>query len=301
MDTSQTSTGSRLLRILNSRALFAFVLCLPLIVLMVGLILYPLAGAIQLSLLNKAETDFVGLDNFFYLATRPAFWTVFLQTVGFATLAVLSKAFIGFLGAQLLHILPNRGQRLWRGLLLMPWVIPPALGTLAWWWMFDSSGGAINAIITGLGGGRVPFLSETGWARFSVIVVDVWHGAPFFIIMFLAALKSVPAELHEAAKIDGATGWQRLFHVTIPVMRNVILITMLFSTIVTVASFDSVQVLTGGGPRGTTHLLGSYAFSVGILGGDMPLGAAISLYMMPVLALLAFFILRDVRRRTREQ
>lgn len=299
-NTTKSSTfADRLFEFANSRSTLAFLLCLPLIILLGGLVVYPLTSAIYLAMLNKAETRFVGLGNFFYLATRPTFWMVFGQTVGFAFFAVLFKAVIGFAGAQLLNGLPARGQRLWRGMLLVPWVIPPALGTLAWWWMFDSSNGAINAAIVGLGGEKIGFLSDVFWARVSVIAVDVWHGAPFFLIMFLAALKSVPAELHEAAKIDGANAWQRLIYITLPTMRNVIAITMLFSTIVTISQFDVVQVLTGGGPRNLTHLLGSYAFSVGISGGDVPLGSAISLFMVPLLAVFAFFILRDVRNRTR--
>jgi len=118
--------------------------------------------------------------------------------------------------------------------------------------------------------------------------------------MYLAALKSVPANLYEAASIDGANAWQKLIHITIPMLRNIIAITMLFSTIVTFANFDIVQVLTRGGPRNTTHLFGTYSFSLGIMLGDIPLGACISLFLFPVLAVAAFFILRNVRERVRQ-
>jgi multiple sugar transport system permease protein len=286
-------------RFVNSRSFVAFLLCLPLLVLIFGLIGYPLLSAVILSLFDRNETKFVGLGNFFYLATRQSFWMVFEQTVIFSCSAVAVKALLGFAGASLLNNLPNRGQKIWRGLLLAPWVIPPSIGTLSWWWMYDSTHGALNAIVTGIGGEKIPFLSDVLWARVSLVVVDVWHGTPFFLIMFLAALKSVPAELHEAAKIDGANGLQRLIHVTLPTMRNVIAVTMLFSIIVTLSQFDIVQILTGGGPRNLTHLLGSYAFSIGIAGGDVPLGSAVSLFMVPLLALFAFFILRDVQRRSR--
>ena len=148
-----------------------------------------------------------------------------------------------------------------------------------------------------MGGHEIPFLSDVFWARFSVILVNVWYGAPFFLIMYLAALKSIPEELYDAAKVDGATPWQRLRYVTIPMMRNIIAITMLFSTIVTFANFDIVQVLTQGGPRNTTHMFATYAFDLGIMSGDIPLGAAVSLFMFPILAIAALFILRDVRER----
>ena len=118
--------------------------------------------------------------------------------------------------------------------------------------------------------------------------------------MYLAALKSVPHDLYEAADIDGANAWQKLFFITLPMLRNIIAITVLFSTIVTFANFDIVRVLTGGGPTNTTHLFGTYSFLKGIQGGDIPLGACVSLFMFPLLAVLAFFILRNVRQRVRE-
>ena len=148
-----------------------------------------------------------------------------------------------------------------------------------------------------MGGPHIAWLSEPNWARFSVILVNVWYGAPFFLIMYLAGLKSVPAELYESASIDGATAMQKLIYVTLPMMRNIILITTLFSIIVTVSNYDIVRVLTQGGPRNTTHMFATYSFNLGILSGDSPLGASVSLFMFPILAVLAFFILRNVRER----
>jgi multiple sugar transport system permease protein len=131
--------------------------------------------------------------------------------------------------------------------------------------------------------------------------VNVWIGAPFFMIMYLAALKSVPEQLYEAAAIDGATAWQKLIHITLPMMRNIIAITILFSLILTFANFDIVRILTNGGPQDQTHLFSTYAFQVGIQSGDIPLGAAVSLFMLPLLAIFAYFILSGVNRRTREE
>jgi len=143
-------------------------------------------------------------------------------------------------------------------------------------------------------------LSDPYWARFSVILVNVWYGAPFFLIMYLAALKSVPEQLYEAAAIDGANAWQRFLHITLPMMRNIIAITVLFSLIVTFANFDIVQIMTAGGPRNMTHVFATYAFLLGIRSGDLPLGAAVSLFMFPILAVSAIFILRGVRKRGSE-
>jgi multiple sugar transport system permease protein len=281
----------------RKRSTLAFLLCVPLIAIICGLVVYPFFYSINLSMLNKAETEYVGLGNYLFLLGRSTFWMVVRQSILFTVVAVFFKALIGFICAHLIHNVSEHGQRVWRGLMLIPWVIPPALSTLGWWWLFDPTYSAINWLIEGMGGPHIPWLSETFWARFAVILVNIWYGAPFFMIMYLAALKSIPEELYDAAKVDGASPVQQLIFVTLPMMRNIMAITMLFSTIVTFANFDIVRVLTGGGPRNSTHLFGTYAFQLGIQSGDIPLGAAVSLFMFPVLALFAFLILRDVRKR----
>ena len=182
-------------------------------------------------------------------------------------------------------------------MLLLPWVIPPAMSVLGWRVMFDPSFGAFDWMLEHLGMERILWLGQAGWARFSVILVTVWFGAPFFMVMYLASLKSVPEDLYEAASIDGATWWQRLRYVTLPMMRNVIALTMMFSLIGSFAGFTIVSVLTNGGPLGTTQVLGTAAFLIAILGGNFPVGASVSLFMAPILAVAAFFILRGIARR----
>jgi multiple sugar transport system permease protein len=243
---------------------------------------------------------FVGLSNFTFLFKRETFWMVVQQSCVFALTAVFFKALIGFIVAHFVHNIPAKGQRKWRGMLLIPWVIPPAMSTLAWLWLFDPSYSAFNWIFVHLGLPAIPWTGDAYWARFSVILINVWYGAPFFLIMYLAALKSVPEQLYEAAAIDGANWWQRIWYVTLPMMRNIIAITVLFSTIVTFANFDIVQVLTAGGPIDKTHVFATWAFRLGIQGGDIPLGASVSLFMFPILALCAIFILRDIHRRGNE-
>jgi multiple sugar transport system permease protein len=265
-----------------------------------GLVAYPTAYAIYLSMLNRRMDTFVWFLNYEILIESETFWLVAWQSCLFAVTAVVAKALIGFWLAHMLHNIPTKGQRKWRGMLLVPWVIPPALSTLGWWWMFDPTYSSINWLLAVVAIPPVPWLGDHLWARTSVIIVNVWYGAPFFMIMYLAALKSVPEQLYEAAAIDGATGWQRLRYVTLPMMRNIISITVLFSLIVTFANYDIVRVLTNGGPRDLTHLFATYAFQVGILSGNIPRGAAVSLFMLPLLAVFAFFILRGVNQRNKE-
>ena len=287
-------------KLMQRKSTIAFLMTLPLITLIVVLVAYPAGYAIWLSMLDRTMTRFVGLDNFAYLLGRDRFWMIVYQTCLLAVAAVALKAIIGFVAAHLMHNIPTRGQRKWRGMLLVPWVIPPVMSILAWRLLYDPSFGAFNWILEHLGMDRVFWLGETGWARFSVVLTSVWMGAPFFMIMYLASLKSVPEELYEAASIDGATWWQRTRFVTWPMTRNIIAITMLFSLIGSFAGFTIVAVLTNGGPLGTTQVLGTATFLVGILGGNLPMGASMSLFMVPILAVAAVFILRGIARRGSE-
>jgi len=287
-------------KFMRQRSTIAFLMCLPLLVIITCLVIYPAFYSIWLSMLNKSQTRFIGLGNYRFLMTRDVFWMVVQQSAIFAISAVLFKALIGLVTAHLINNLPVKGQRKWRGMLLVPWVIPLALSSLGWWWLFDPTHSAFNYVLQELGFSEIPWLSDPYWARFSVILVNVWYGAPFFLIMYLAALKSVPEQLYEAAAIDGASAWQKFVHITLPMMRNIMAITILFSLIVTFANFDIVQIMTAGGPRNMTHVFATYAFMLGIRSGDLPLGAATSLFMLPILAIAAIFILRGVRKRGRE-
>jgi multiple sugar transport system permease protein len=293
--------GGSLQKLVRRRSTIAFFMCTPLLAVIFGLVVYPTIYSIYLALLNKRMTKFVGIDNFLFLLKRETFQMVIFQSVLFAVAAVVFKALIGFILAHLMHNIPSKNQRIWRGMLLVPWVIPLAMSTLTWWWLFDPSYSAFNWALNVIGAPSIPWLGSTWWARFAVILVNVWFGAPFFMIMYLAALKSVPEQLYEAAAIDGANAVQKLFFVTLPMMRNIISITVLFSLIVTFANFDIVRILTNGGPQDQTHLFATYAFQVGIQSGDIPLGASVSLFMFPLLAVFAYFILSDVTKRTKEE
>jgi multiple sugar transport system permease protein len=282
------------------KSTIAFLMALPLITIVVCLVIYPAFYSIHLATLNKSMVRFVGFGNFEFLFKRNTFWMVVEQSMLFAVTAVIFKAVVGFIVAHFVHNLPAQGQRKWRGMLLIPWVIPPAMSTLAWLWLFDPSYSAFNWVFAHLGIPQVAWLGNPYWARFCVILVNVWVGSPFFMIMYLAALKSVPEQLHEAAAIDGANWLQKIWYINLPMMRNIIQITALFSLIVTFANFDIVKILTNGGPVDQTHVFATWAFTLAIWGNDIPLGASVSLFMAPILAIAAFFILRNVNRRGNE-
>jgi multiple sugar transport system permease protein len=246
-------TGGRgsLHKLMARKSTIGFLMTLPLLTLLMLLVAYPAGSAIYLSMLDRGMTKFVGLDNFARLFASERFWILICQTSLYAIIVVVCGAIIGFAAAHFLHTIPIRGQRKWRGMLLVPWVIPPVMSMLAWRQLIDPSFSAFNWILEHVGIHRISWLAEAGWARFTVILATVWMGAPFFMIMYLAALKSVPDELHEASSIDGASWWQRTRYVTLPMTRNVIAITMLFSLI---GGFTGFTIVNHGGvlrrPRG---------------------------------------------------
>jgi multiple sugar transport system permease protein len=164
--------------------------------------------------------------------------------------------------------------------------------------MFDSLYSVVNwtAISLHLISAPGPnWLGQSAYAMAAVITVNVWRGLPFFAITVLAGLMAVPREFHEAAEVDGASSWGRFWHVTLPLIKPVLAVVILFSTIFTFADFNIVQVLTRGGPINTTHLFATLAYQVGLQGGNLGQGAAISLFIFPLLALVVFFQLRYVR------
>src|SRR5947199_7645049 len=190
---------SRLRRVMQRKSTIGFLMTLPLFLLIAVLVLYPAIYSLHLATLNSSMQRSVGLASLTFLLNRETFSRVVKQSCIFALSAVLFKAILGFIVAHFVHNIPSKGQRKWRGMLLVPWVIPPAMSTLAWLWLFDPSYSAFNWILEKFGMSAIPWTGEANWARFSVILVNIWVGAPFFMIMYLAALKSVPEQLYEAA------------------------------------------------------------------------------------------------------
>ena len=282
-------------------AVFGYGLIVPALVLIVGLVAYPFGMAIYFSLSDYwvgAPGGFVGLQNFRDVLANEIFQRTVYNSFVFTAIAVVFKAVLGVWLAMLLFR-DFRFKRLVRGAVLLPWVIPTALSTLAWWWMFDSLYSVVNwtAIRLHLIDPPGPnWLGMADYAMTAVITVNVWRGLPFFAITVLAGLVSIPREYYEAAEVDGASSWGRFRNVTLPLLKPVLAVVILFSTIFTFADFNIVQVLTRGGPVNSTHLFATLAYQQGLVGGNLGQGAAISLFLFPVLAAVVFIQLRYIRR-----
>jgi multiple sugar transport system permease protein len=281
--------------------IFGYGLILPALLLIVCLVAYPFGMAVYFSLSDYwvgSPGTFIGLDNFREVFGNEVFHRTVYNSFVFTSIAVVLKALLGVWLAMLLFR-TLKFKRLIRGAVLLPWVIPTALSTLAWWWMFDSLYSVVNWTAINLGLMDAPgpnWLGQTSYAMAAVIAVNVWRGLPFFAIIVLAGLVSIPREFYEAAEVDGAGSWRRFCHVTLPLLKPVLAVVILFSTIFTFSDFAIVQVLTRGGPVNTTHLFATLAYQVGLTGGNLGQGAAISLFLFPLLAAFVFIQLRYIRR-----
>jgi multiple sugar transport system permease protein len=282
---------------------FGYGLILPALALIVCLVAYPFGMAIYFSLSDYwvgSPGTFIGLQNFRDILGNELFHRAVYNSFVFTAIALALKTVFGVWLALLL-LREFKFKRLVRGAVLLPWVIPTALSTLAWWWMFDSLYSVVNwtAIRLGLTDPPGPnWLGMPGYAMTAVIAVNVWRGLPFFAITVLAGLVSIPREYYEAAEVDGAGAWGRFRQVTLPLLKPVLLVVILFSTIFTFADFNIVYVLTRGGPINSTHLFATLAYQIGLQGGNLGQGAAVSLFLFPMLAVVVFFQLRHLRRET---
>ncbi len=278
-----------------------YLFVLPLVVLVLLLIAYPLGSAVYLSLTEKYvgyPPRFVGLKNYVELTGDPVFRKVMWNSAVFTVASVTVKLLIGLLMALSLHQ-ALFARRLVRGILLLPWVVPTVITALAWHWMFDALRGFINVSLETLGliGEPIAWLGQPATAMMAVVVVNIWRGFPFFGVSLLAGLQAIPADLYEAAAVDGASATQRFRHVTLPGLRPVIFVTALISTIFTLNDFNIVYVMTRCGPGIATHILATYTYEVGFQALRWGRAVAVSMYLMPLVVVLIVVL---ARRLTRE-
>jgi multiple sugar transport system permease protein len=285
---------------LERESVFSWLLLAPPLAFLLLFLGYPFFYGLFLSFFHMQvakEPTFVGLDNFVWLWGDAIFWKAVRNTAEFTVLACLLKM-VGGLGMALVMNQNFRLKALTRALLLLPFVVPTVLSTVAWPWILDPGMGLINRmlVVSGLATTGPSWLGNPTLAMLSIILVNTWRGLPFFGISILAGLQTVPTELYDAASIDGAGPWARFRHVTLPLLMPVIMIVTTFSIIFTFFDFQLVYVLTGGGPANETHLMATYAYALSMGGGQLGLGSAAALAMMPVLAVVLVLLTLYVRR-----
>ena len=279
---------------------FSLLMILPPMAFLIALVGYPFVYGIWLSLENRPVAQlgtFIGLGNFITDFRDPTFWQVVQNTFVYTGVATVLKM-VGGLGLALVMNQAFRMKNLVRAVLLLPFIVPTVLSTIAWMWILDPSFSVINWLLVhgGIADRGPSWLGNGSWAMFSLIVVNTWRGLPFYAITLLAGLQTIPLELYEAATIDGAGALDRFRYVTLPLLKPVVFIVTMFSLIFTFSDFQLVYVLTRGGPANATHLFATYAFDIAMSGGQFGLGASVALAMLPPLALLIIALALYLRR-----
>jgi multiple sugar transport system permease protein len=291
---------ARVREIVERESIFSWLMLTPPVLFLLAFLGYPFFYGVYLSFFRREVTGpatFAGFGNFVTLASDPIFWQSVGNTVKFTAVATVLKA-VGGLGMALVMNQNFKLKAITRAVLLLPFIVPTVLSTVAWQWIYDPGLGLFNRLIvvSGLATTGVSWLGSPTMAMISVIIVNTWRGLPFFGISILAGLQTIPVELHESATIDGAGTWGRFRHVTLPSLLPVIFIVTTFSIILTFFDFQLVYVLTGGGPANSTHLMATYAYSLSMGAGQMGLGSAVALSMVPVLGLLLVLLTWYVRK-----
>jgi multiple sugar transport system permease protein len=264
-------------------------------------VIYPAVEAARLAFYTKLPfrpaLTFVGLDNFRYLAADPVFWAAARQATVWTVASIVLQTVCGVGIALLLHqALP--GINVFRGLLLFPYMVPTVVVALIWRWIFNPEFGIVNAglLRAGLLAEPIYWFSEPRWAMASTILLNVWKYTPFVVICVLARLQTIPPELDEAAQVDGAGAWQRFLHVTLPQLRTVLAVVVVFRTIWTFNKFEEIYLLTRGGPGTSTFNLAVYAFEQATANLKLGVAAATGVVMLAFLFAGSVLYLRLVRQ-----
>ncbi len=269
---------------------------LPAAVLLVAVTAFPLAYVAWLSLERRSllagPTRFAGLDNYLRMATDERFWNALANTAYFTAVSVPLELVLGLAIALVLQR-PFRGRALAYGVVLLPWAVPTAVSARMWEWMYDSQIGVLNYLLDA----DVNWLGSPVWALNAAIVMDVWKSTPFVALLLIAALQGIPRDLYHAAAVDGASRALVLRAITLPLLAPVILVALVFRTIDAFRVFDSVYVLTGGGPADTTETLSIYAYRALFQSLEFGYGSAVAVAVFVCVG-LATLVYAWLLRRT---
>lgn len=275
---------------------FAYAINAPLILYLVCVLLGPILWGIWMSFTNKTiggEASFIGLDNYINLLADKEYRRSILNTLVFTGISIAGKMVFGILMALALNM-EFKGRNIVRALLMIPWTLPNIVAVLNWRWIFNATGGIANHLLKSLHliDRDLIWFGSAGLAMATVIIANIWRGTPFFGVSILAKLQTISKDGYEAAAIDGANMWQRFWYITLPEIKDVILLSTLMSTIWTLNEFESVWLLTGGGPNGSTQVMNVFSYQTAMKSMMLGKGIAVSILAMPVLILLISLLSR---------
>ena len=289
----------------NNRNALGIVFMVPAAALLLLFLTYPLGLGVWLGFTDTRigrAGSFIGLENYQFLWGDSVTRLALFNTIFYTFVASVFKFLLGLWLALLLdkHV-PFKTAL--RAIVLLPWIVPTALSAITFWWIYDAQFSVVSWVLTEMGliDRYIDFLGDPWNARWSTIAANVWRGIPFVAISLLAGLQTISPSLYEAAAIDGATAWQRFWHVTLPLLTPIIAVVMTFSVLFTFTDFQLIYVLTRGGPLNATHLMATLSFQRAISGGAMGEGAAIAIAMVPFLLGAIMFSYFGLQRRAWQQ
>ena len=283
------------------KLLVGYCYLLPAALCMLATVVVPIVLAIKMSLYNDVlykpqDYRFIGLGNYRRLVEDPVFWLTLWNSIVWVFGSVVSQFVAGFAAALLLHQ-AFWGRALVRTLTLLPWIIPGVVVGLIWEWLYQPNYGVINDLLmrAGLMHERVAWLSSPDLAMPAVVFTNVWRGIPFFAIMLLAGLQAIPDELYEAAHVDGAGVLSRFWHITLPLLRPIIVVATATRVIWTFNYADLIFVMTGGGPANATQITSTYALMQAYSSLDFGYAGALSVVLLLVMLIFTAAYLRITR------
>lgn len=280
----------------------------PAMILIALTVLYPLGRGIWLSFQSYSLVDpmgngFVGLDNYRALLDSGTYRRVWKITIIFVVASVAGQFLLGFFTAIVLNNRDLKRQGLFRGLLLVPWIVPTVVTSLLWKWIYNQQYGIFNYLLerAGIISEFQAWIGDPDLAMFSVVLANVWKGFPFHMIVLLAALQTIPSDVMEAAEMDGASAFERFRHIVLPYMRYIIMIDLLISIIWTFQNFTLIWTMTEGGPADVTTTLAISIYRTAFQGFDMGMGSAIGTTWLLALFIFSALFIRVVGGRARTQ
>jgi multiple sugar transport system permease protein len=300
---SPRAQGRRWLNVFEQQRFLATLLIGPAVLFIVVLVGGPLFLSIYLSLTDAVggtlTGEWVGFDNFVSAWEDPNFRRALRNTLLFT---IVSQAIVVVCAGLIAHALtrPIRGKWILRLLILLPWAAPVPLSTIGWLWIYDSLFSVVNWVAKRaqlVDQFNPPqWLGDPNLALAAVTSVHAWRIIPFAVVIFLAGLASIPSEVEDAAKVDGATGLRKFWYVTLPLQLPIATVAVLFGIVFTATDMAVVYILTQGGPFNSTQMLTTWSYFIGIRSGSLGEGAAISLYLLPLLVVVAVLMLRFARK-----
>ncbi len=277
-----------------------YVLLSPAVLATMVVVFYPMVQAIVTSLYNNIlwkprAVRFIGLDNYIAIWHDPVFWSSLGRTAIWIGLTVPLQLLLGLVTALLLNQ-TFRWRGLARSLILIPWALPSVVIGLMWSWIYNPQVGLLNDLLLRLGllQTAMPWLANPSTSLYAIIVALVWQGFPFFAIMILAGLQTIPHSLYEAADIDGASDWQQFWHITLPALKSVLVTAVMLRIIWVANSIDVIYVMTGGGPGYATHTLPLYALKRTYGSMDFGYGSALAVTFSLLLLAAIYAYMRRV-------